>query len=120
MSHSPGASPVTPAASVSNDAAAPGQLSPELKAKWIAALRSNYYEQGHGQLVRNGRYCCLGVYASINGVPDGVMADSSGVAVVGRAWCLAEIPENARYKLAAMNDNGKSFAKIADWIEANL
>jgi hypothetical protein len=39
----------------------------ELKAKWVAALRSGSYKQTHGQLVKHDAYCCLGVWCVING-----------------------------------------------------
>lgn len=58
-------------------------LGQELKAKWLAALRSDEYVQGRSALVTwlfNGdrlvetRYCCLGVLADIAGaeIPDTV------------------------------------------------
>ena len=37
----------------------------EYKAKWVAALRSGDYEQGRGQLNRDGKFCCLGVLSDI-------------------------------------------------------
>lgn len=36
------------------------KMNPEIKAKWVAALRSGDYEQGRGYLHRGG-FCCLGV-----------------------------------------------------------
>lgn len=43
-------------------------LPPELKAQWVAALRSGEYKQGHGELRTNGgtRYCCLGVLTDLH------------------------------------------------------
>lgn len=35
--------------------------------KWIKALKSGYYKQGEGYLLKNNRYCCLGVAYQIAG-----------------------------------------------------
>lgn len=40
-------------------------MNPEIKAKWVAALRSGEYEQGRGSLLRDGKHCCLGVLCEI-------------------------------------------------------
>jgi hypothetical protein len=47
-------------------------VDPELKSKWIAALRSGEYKQGKGYLRDGDTWCCLGVLATIQGyeVPD--------------------------------------------------
>lgn len=37
----------------------------DLKAKWIAALRSGEYQQGHGVLRSGDHYCCLGVLCEV-------------------------------------------------------
>lgn len=37
----------------------------ELIEKWIEALRSGEYKQTVGKLVRNNKYCCLGVLCEI-------------------------------------------------------
>jgi DNA-directed RNA polymerase subunit N (RpoN/RPB10) len=56
----------------------------ELKAKWVAALRSGEYQQGYATLYDSGidRYCCLGVLISVADVFDGPLqlmeADTSG------------------------------------------
>jgi len=47
----------------------------EIKAKWIAALRSGEYQQGSGALKiehHNGtvEHCCLGVLAELHPNPD--------------------------------------------------
>lgn len=43
------------------------RLNPEVKAKWVAALRSGKYVQGTGRLCRDGKYCCLGVLCDVMG-----------------------------------------------------
>lgn len=40
-------------------------MKPEVKAAWVAALRSGEYEQGKGQLRHIDAFCCLGVLCDI-------------------------------------------------------
>jgi hypothetical protein len=115
----------------------------EIKQQWLEALRSGKYMQGQGQLVCMDEdsvtgHCCLGVLADIAGLqPDrfacegylGEGGDNSTDLGLG-PW---ENPGDAQFnsddqathttvqrKLAGMNDQGKTFAQIADWIEANI
>ncbi len=37
------------------------------KLKWVEALESGKYKQGSNSLFSNGKYCCLGVKAQIDG-----------------------------------------------------
>lgn len=37
----------------------------DIKRQWVEALRSGKYEQGAGALLRDGRYCCLGVLCDL-------------------------------------------------------
>lgn len=46
-------------------------MNPEVKAKWIAALRSGDYVQGQGALRRGDKYCCLGVLCDLKLREDG-------------------------------------------------
>lgn len=107
------------------------KLDPEFKAKWVAALRSGKYKQGQNYLMLDHStgplYCCLGVAGNL-----------CGVKLKGRAFLISEgftteeleqIPSlltgsvNTNkniYPLIRMNDDGKSFSEIADYIEANL
>lgn len=42
------------------------KLDPELKQRWVSALRSGKYHQGHGCLRDiDNNYCCLGVLADL-------------------------------------------------------
>lgn len=112
-------------------------MNKDLKKKWIDALRSGKYLQGQDRLCHKGAYCCLGVLGSI--LPktiDFEICDfyEEGVVYV---WDGEEYTECDEYlpldigkiiglelpmqeKLARMNDNGKSFEEIADFIEENL
>lgn len=101
---------------------------PKQLVEWIAALRSGKYEQGRGLLCsRAGKYCCLGVYAEINGLFIGV--DSLGdLVVAGDVGDNMDgflrrdvIDEDLQSQLTTMNDRaGKSFLEIADWLEQNV
>jgi|ERR1044072_4566124 hypothetical protein len=41
------------------------KLDPDLKARWVTALRSGDYKQGMHYLKHNDEYCCLGVFCEI-------------------------------------------------------
>lgn len=44
-------------------------MNPDLKARWLAALRSGDYKQGPYRLeTDDGRFCCLGVLCKVLGV----------------------------------------------------
>lgn len=91
-------------------------MNAELKAKWVAALRSGEYRQGQGVLkTSKGEYCCLGVLCDIRGIeldPDadhGSLYDS--FLALGVSWGA----------FVSMNDtNGLTFNEIADHIEKTL
>lgn len=109
----------------------------EIKSKWLAALRSGEYKQTKDvlcQLVEDkgthAGHCCLGVLCEVMGLASEVADDGK--------WFLDEggsaknriyMPTNASNRagirqsegeLMGMNDAGKPFAEIADWIEQNL
>lgn len=98
----------------------------EIKAQWLAALRSGEYKQGHGSLENEGQFCCLGVLCHIawkNGITD---RHERGEASYGgfpdmppcevNAW--AGLEDIGRLKwLVKLNDGGNPFSFIADIIE---
>jgi len=113
-------------------------MNKEMKKKWLKALRSGDYDQGTSFLcavdnrgTRCARYCCLGVLQELVSGEDAwtdvygsgflrigyegftSMPDSGTLKTVGLDYLQAR-------KLATMNDKGKSFEEIADWIEENL
>jgi hypothetical protein len=114
-------------------------MNPELKAKWVEALRSGKYEQGEGFLrAHDETYCCLGVLYDVL-APDAQwehgedawlppvedrVGDDDGDLPEGHFD--PSVYERAGFKyadaleLANMNDNGEPFSAIADYIEANL
>lgn len=105
----------------------------EVKSKWIAALRSNKYKQGAGQL-RNckDKFCCLGVLCDIN--------DAKAIKYKKEGFyeyeydgdtSSSELPSTLSHKvkmdlsaidcLMVLNDIEQwSFNEIADWIEKKL
>lgn len=53
-------------------------MNPEIKAKWVAALRSGDYEQGSGRLRDDRGMCCLGVLCDLHSHETGAAAWSDG------------------------------------------
>lgn len=47
-------------------------MNEDIKARWVAALRSGEYEQGTDYLCNDGKFCCLGVLSDL-AVKDGVI-----------------------------------------------
>ncbi len=103
-----------------------------LQTKWIAALRSGEYAQDRQQLKTERGYCCLGVACMVLGLTFRKTPLGSYETAAGRE--TAEMPANAWRKLgldggsggtlaaygrslAKMNDDGETFAYIADVLE---
>lgn len=121
------------------------KMNPEIKAKWVAALRSQKYPQTHGALNRTVSvgsmlpgYCCLGVLCEV-GVEAGVVERrqtpgrdveyrhiAEGTFWVGtmpanetNRW--AQLDQAAESDLTEMNDDGgRDFDFIANFIEERL
>lgn len=117
-------------------------MNPEIKASWIAALRSGEYQQGLGVLrSSDNKYCCLGVLCDL--------AAKAGIGKWAPAWyrhraTAFDFDFDGDYQvlppsvqdwaglmtpngefgikddLAGLNDTGFPFAAIADIIEANF
>ncbi len=116
-------------------------MNPDVKAAWLAALRSGNYTQGKECLKRvrsNGdtEYCCLGVLCDILGRIDESRFEETdlggkvyffdlgtldGPHRMGDLVGFDLIPSMPLQKfLASTNDDGVSFQTIADMIEAKL
>lgn len=116
------------------------KMNPEIKTKWVDALRSGEYQQTHGDLRDSDGFCCLGVLSDL-AVNDGVVkwhADmirdpKTGHLVAGLLhgkvgdWAGLECgdPEvtdrmGMPMTLSILNDNGEPFTVIADIIEEQL
>lgn len=114
------------------------KMNPQLKKRWVKALRippdEGGHKQGKGVLVDNDdRFCCLGVLCNI------MLRDHHDwgwekrrewgfVTPTDSAICVLpdEVQKEAGLSQSAMdylmmaNDNGEGFTKIAYWIEENL
>lgn len=103
----------------------------EIKQKWLDALRSSKYQQGQGWLCLDNKYCCLGVLAEELGILEEYEPNSNFKVIKedDKNYNIVSLPEemekeleieNHIVTLIAMNDGGKPFTEIADWIEANI
>lgn len=122
-------------------------MNPEVKQKWVEALRSGKYKQGQGALRTGDGYCCLGVLCELAvkegvairdqlfyGSPVDFRSDREDLVLplVVSAWAglssvspevPSQIGEGSRDKvgLAELNDTyGADFERIADVIEEQL
>jgi len=107
----------------------------DIKDKWIKALRSGNYEQGKSSLRSlDNKFCCLGVLCDIidnkkwetfektNSAKASYPYTYNGYSGILSYKMTTELKmkDDEQQKLIDMNDTGKSFAEIADWIEGNL
>lgn len=116
----------------------------EIKERWVEALRSGKYPQGGGYLLKDGKYCCLGVLCEL-AVEDNIISkdieksiDLDEITLFGDdlEWRSAFLPKkvanwsclfetNFNYNgtnkdLVTLNDDGVTFTTIADLIEKNF
>jgi len=117
------------------------KMNPKIKKKWIEALRSRKYKQCQKYLHNETGYCCLGVlcdlhsktkngskFEKVANFADEIMysyLDEDGELpqeVVEWAGLDSNDPELTTDGRSAseLNDNGKKFYEIADYIERNL
>lgn len=116
----------------------------KLMRRWVDALRSRKYKQGIGALRVTGptkrsvdRYCCLGVLCDLHDPKrwnndnddDGFYPDAAySYAISDSIWgCQNDLPVDVMREinlssleesvLIAMNDDGKKFHEIADYLE---
>ena len=98
----------------------------KMKQKWIDALRSGEYNQVKGTLKGQEPdgtigYCCLGVFADINGKELKAMPIVIGYTEEGPEeiyeYCRESMPEYVVEAGISMNDDGRTFEEIADMIE---
>ena len=99
----------------------------EFKEKWLKGLRSGEYKQGKGQLrTKDGKYCCLGVAAVVNGM----QMDRCGEGLLDEkghfrgynpiAKIIGDDNVGTLYQMNDSMTDGKTFEEIADWIEKNI
>ena len=115
-------------------------MNAQIKAKWIAALRSGKYSQTHGSLYMNSGYCCLGVLCELHSQATGGLwigaaylgqEDYPPNAVIRWAGLSSPNPTTPLGRLSILNDGvdkdtghldqpAITFAAIADIIEQYL
>ena len=99
------------------------EITLEDKPLWLKALKSGEYKQGKKALKNpNNEFCCLGVLCDVKGESvavnwedDGAMTPNFGF-YDNIGMCIGYGLKTA---LVEMNDEGKSFEEIADYIEEN-
>lgn len=123
-------------------------MNPEIKSKWISALRSGKYPQEQQTLHSENGYCCLGVlcdlylnetqtedykwdigcggryYFAENTGREEWSVDYLPVVVMDWAGLNSENPfieyDGCNMEISDLNDEGNSFQVIADVIEEQL
>lgn len=101
---------------------------------WVEALRSGKYQQAQGALHDAGGFCCLGVACDISRLGSWERSgadedrfylvdddlEDSVLPIAVQRWLGLRAPggEAQAYMLWHLNDNGETFAAIADIIEA--
>lgn len=121
---------------------APTKMKPEVKEKWLKALREPGRKQTSSVLQSDEGQCCLGVLCEIMNVPHERSGDTDDIVLEQKnvqafdfgnlcgkyidmppsEWAIAAVGLNydQMRNLSAMNDGGDSFATIADYIETHL
>lgn len=109
-------------------------MNPDIKRRWVRALRSGLYVQGTGTLTDSpegapstNTFCCLGVLACVMH-PDARPLDACETCKDDDDEILspatldhAELEPVQMRALVQQNDQeGKTFTQIADYIEDNL
>ena len=104
-------------------------MKPEIKAQWLAALRSGDYQQGKSLLHYEDRFCCLGVLCDLYAKDTGNTWESDGLAYTMHGSDQMLPPQAQEWAglgvfnpmdLAGRNDNGATFEELAEVIEENL
>lgn len=106
-------------------------MNQRIKAAWLEALRSGKYQQGIKYLrTADDKYCCLGVLCDISGKGDWLPTKYDLSRPYMKEYWLGQPPSDVIDEadltiihcdqLAAMNDSGKTFEEIAQYIEKNL
>lgn len=115
-------------------------MNPEIKAKWIVALRSGKYKQGRQRLTnKNNEYCCLGILCELavaaDVIPPAKNEEHGKVYCDRRAILPVEVmswaglddanPDVDGIPLGERNDGAydipaHTFPQIADLIEKHL
>jgi hypothetical protein len=112
-------------------------MNPQIKQKWVSALRSGEYQQTQRYLRTDNGFCCLGVLCDLYGKENNVewnlannghnyefqefesylpssVVEWSGIEEVN------PLVNDEESTLANLNDSGSTFEQIADVIEHQL
>jgi hypothetical protein len=111
-------------------------MNQEIKRRWVEALRSGQYKQGRLHLHKEDSFCCLGVLTDLYCRDHGaqwseawpgslVMAfngEDEGLHPMVLDWAGLSSPNPVVDcgRLSSLNDNGRTFAEIADLIDQHL
>ena len=106
-------------------------MKPEIKKRWLEALRSGKYTQARGYMKQDGSHCCLGVLSDLYAKEQGILITDlyhNGAGGIGATACVHDAvtkwaglkDEGALSQFASMNDNGSSFEEIAAVIETTV
>lgn len=97
------------------------KLPEDFKQKWVAALRSGEYKQGKTFLYNEHEdcYCVMGVAGLVLGISKSTMSGGC-ITTSDRGFPQYLSFSSDASEAIVMNDNGKSFSEIADYIEKNL
>jgi hypothetical protein len=109
-------------------------MNPQIKQKWVSALRSGDYQQTKGRLRKEDKFCCLGVLCDLYGKENNVeweinedsgkyMFQNKGADLPFSVIEWSGIADSGPLgngqigTLAALNDSGTTFNEIAYVIE---
>jgi hypothetical protein len=111
-------------------------MNPQIKQKWLNALRSGEYQQTQERLRKEDGFCCLGVlcdlYGKENNVEwqhnevDGYFYEKNSAVLPLSVMEWADVDGrwgdicNRTETLARLNDRGSTFEQIANLIEEQL
>ena len=111
-------------------------MNPQIKQKWVDALRSGDYQQTKGRLRKEDEFCCLGVLCDLYGKENNVEwqhnevddyfyeKNSTVLPLSVMEWADVDGQSadicNVTETLAGLNDSGSTFNEIADLIENHL
>jgi len=111
-------------------------MNPQIKQKWVSALRSGEYQQTQRYLRKEDGFCCLGVLCDLYGKENNVEWQHNEVDgyFYGNHFSIlpssvvewSGIADSNPYvnggtdTLGGLNDRGSTFEQIADVIEEHL
>lgn len=110
-------------------------LSKAMKTKWLKALRGRKYKQGIHALndTKEGTHCVLGVFCDLSTEVFAKGINRFNQTIYYCDECPGILTSNTvppmvkdaptsqqQIKITSMNDNGKTFKELADYIEKNF